>query len=97
MRKTLYYIVQLNVHCLHYRNEALINDPDLCSLHREGLWLILQSLLISIECDFIYFKPLGRATILNVFFQYANFISETNMEGSLEQTHIRNRKTGFLD
>ena len=99
------YIVQLNVHysaekkyvSLNNLNEALINDPDLCSLHREGLCLILQSLFISTGCDFIsYFKSFGKATILNVFFQYANFISGTNMEGSLEQTHMSNRETGFL-
>lgn len=55
------------------------------------------NLFINTGCDFIsYFKSFGKATILNNFFQYATFICGTNMEGSLEQTQLSDRETGFL-
>ena len=39
----------------------------------------MQSLYISNGCDYIsYFKTFGKATIINNFMQYANFISNSN-------------------
>ena len=66
-------------------------------MHRESLCLAVQSLFISTRCGYIsYFKSFGKATILNNFFQYNNFICGINMEGSLEQTHQHDREMGFL-
>ena len=74
------YIIQLNVphsaekRYLHLNRMkiALANDPDLASLPRENLGVILQTLFISTGCNFVsYFKSLGKATILNTFFQHA--------------------------
>ena len=43
-----------------------------------------------------YFKSFGKATILNIFLQYADFISGSNTMGSLCQTDATNREQGFL-
>jgi len=64
---------------------------------RENLGVILQTLFISTGCDFIsYFKSLGKATILNTFFQHAEFICGVNMPGCLHHTLEHNKSGGFL-
>ena len=51
----------------------------------------MQTLFICTGCDFVsFFKSLGKATLLNNFYQYANFI------GSLHKTQPENRNDGFL-
>ena len=99
------YVVQLNIHhavdkkylILKHLQLAFQRDPDLHSLPREHLSLIMQSLYISTGCDYIsYFKTFGKATIINNFMQYANFISNSNAVGSLHNTNSTDKDVGFL-
>ena len=97
------YVIQLNVphaeekrylHLTHLL-QALQKDPDLASLPRNKLGLILQSLFISTGCDFIsYFKTIGKASFLNIFFQHAEFICGPQVPGCLDDT--ANPSNGFL-
>lgn len=74
---------------------ALQRDPDLASLPRSQLSPVFQCLFICTGCDFVsYFKTLGKATILNVFFQHAKFISSSQAPGSLHDTSKGNN--GYL-
>lgn len=51
----------------------------------------MQTLFICTGCDFIsFFKSLGKTTLLNNFYHYANFI------GSLHKIHPENKDDGFL-
>ena len=99
------YIVQFNVHhatvkkylILKHLQRALCTDPDLYTLPREDLMLIMQCLYICSGCDYIsYIKSFGKATILNIFLQYANFISGSHYIGNLSQTNPSDQDTGFL-
>ena len=99
------YIVQFNVHhatdkkyiILKQLKRAFHVDPDLHALPREDLNLIMQCLYICSGCDYIsYVKSFGKATILNNYFQYANFISGTNYVGNLSQTNPSDKDNGFL-
>ena len=98
------YIVQLNVHhsadkkylILKHLILAFQGDPDLHALPRDHLGSIMQSLYISTGCDYIsYFKTFGKAKIINIFTQYASFISGTDA-GNLHQTDFINRGSGFV-
>ena len=69
------YVVQLNIHhaidkkylILKHLQLAFQRDPDLHSLSRDHLSLIMQSLYISTGCDYIsYFKTFGKATIITI-------------------------------
>ena len=54
-------------------------------------------LFISTGCDYIsYFKFIGKATILNNFFQYASFICGDNLVGCLHGTSLGNTEDNFL-
>jgi len=76
---------------------ALQKDSDLGNLCQEKPCRIFQTLFICIECDHVsYFKSMGKATILNVFFQYALFICGENMPGCLDSTSLHIREQGFL-
>ena len=97
------YIVQINVphasekRFVHLNNLhlALQRDTDLATVPRRHLGGILQSIYISTGCDYIsFFKGMGKATILNVFFQYADFICGPRLHGSLHDT--ANTKQSFL-
>ena len=90
------YIIQLNVlHssekkylCLNHLHTAFLNDQDLATLPRNNISEVMQTLFICTGCDFVsFFKSLGKATLLNNFYQYANFI------GSLQP---ENKDDGFL-
>ena len=57
----------------------------------------MQTLFISTGCDYIsYLKYIGKASILNNFFQYASFICGHNMPGCLHHTSSDNLQHGFL-
>jgi len=82
-RDTKQYVIQLNVfHATErkflYLNNlqiALENEPDLVPLPSHSISEILQVLFICTGCDFVSFiKLLGKVTILNNFYQYAEFI-----------------------
>ena len=99
------YIIQLNVPqaaekrylLLNNLHTALLNDPDLASVPRDSIGVTMQTLFISTSCDFVsYFKSLGKATILNIFFQHAEFICGANTPGCLHHTLPHNRESGFL-
>ena len=76
---------------------AFASDPDLSTLPTESLGAIMQILFISTGCDYIsYIKTLGKATILNIFYQYSQFISGTNMPGLLYHTNSSTKANGFL-
>ena len=99
------YIVQLNIHhasekkylIFKHLKSAFALDPDLHSLPRENLNAIMQCLYISTGCDYIsYIKSFGKATILNIFMQYAPFISGSGYEGRLHHTSPLDQKRGFL-
>ena len=71
------YIIQLNVPhssdtkylSMSNLKTAFMHDPDLSIVPKENLGAIMQTLFISTGCDYIlYFKTLGKATILNTFF-----------------------------
>ena len=66
---------------------ALLKDPD---LPQDGLCQILQTLFICTGCD------IGKAKVLNDFFQYSSFITGSNMPGSLQNTSERDKEIGFL-
>ena len=98
-RDTKQYVIQLNVfHAterkylyLNNLQTALLNDPDLATLPSHNISEILQVLFICTGCDFLsFFKSLGKATILNNFYQYAEFI------GCLHKTLPSNKDDGFL-
>ena len=99
------YIVQLNVPnsdqnrylYLNMLKLAFENDPDLASLPRGNLGTIMQSLSICTGCDFVsYIKMIGKATILKVFFQHAEYICGGNKPGFLNYTSSKDRTVGFL-
>ena len=53
--------------------------------------------LICTGCNYTsYFKFIGKATILNNFFQHASFISGHNTPGCLSNTLPSNKQHGFL-
>ena len=57
----------------------------------------MKTLFISTGCDYIsYFKFIGKATILNNFFQYASFICGDNLVGCLHGTSLGNTEDNFL-
>jgi len=100
------YIIQLNVpHSIQKRylnlnhlKLAFVHDPDLSSLPTESLGAIMQTLFVSTGCDYIsYFKTIGKATALNIFYQYSQFIIGSNMPGLLHQTDTITKETGFSD
>ena len=77
--------------------KALKNDPDLATLPENKLGKIFQTLFICSGCDYTsYFSGHGKATILNVFFQHAEFINGVQMPGCLSETSTTNKKSGFL-
>ena len=43
-----------------------------------------------------YFKSIGKAKVLNNFFQHASFIAGSNMPGSLQNTSQSNKEIDFL-
>ena len=60
----------------------------ICISSTEPISEVMQTLFICTGCDFVsFFKSLGKATLLNNFYQYANFI------GSLQP---ENKDDGFL-
>ena len=74
--------------------KALKNDPDLATLPENKLG---KTLFICSGCDYTsYFSGHGKATILNVFFQHAEFINGVQMPGCLSETSTTNKKSGFL-
>ena len=100
------YIIQLN---LPHSDEkkyininnlqiALQKDPDLSNLPQgHELCNILQTLFICTGCDYIsYFKFIGKATILNNFFQHASFICGDSSLGCLHSTSLGNTEDSFL-
>jgi len=97
------YIVQLNVHhsqdkkylILRHLNLAFQGDPDLQALPRDHLGSIMQSLYISTGCNYISYLKTFKAKIINIFTQYASFISGTDL-GSLYQADFINRGSGFV-
>jgi len=75
----------------------MIKDFDLRSIPQNDLGLVLQTLFICSGCDYIsYFRSMGKATVLNGFFQYASFICGQNMPGCLHDTSPYNKQQGFL-
>ena len=67
---------------------ALQKDSDLSNLPQGNeLCEILQTLFICTGYDYIsYLKFIGKATVLNNFFQYASFICGHNLLGCLHNT-----------
>ena len=77
---------------------ALQKDPDLSNLPQGNeLCQILQTLFICTGCDYIsYLKFIGKATVLNNFFQYASFICGHILLGCLHNTSSANKEDSFL-
>ena len=93
---TTSYTVQLNTPSsgkdkyinLNNLRAALLKDPDLSNLPQNRLCQIIQSLFICTECDYVsYFKSIGKAKVLNNFFQHTLFITGSNMLGCLHFTN----------
>ena len=99
------YVIQLNMpHSdeksyinINNLKLALTRDSDLGNLSQGNeLCQILQSLFISTGSDYIsYLKFIGKATVLNNFFQFASFICGHNVLGCLHQTSD-DKHYGFL-
>ena len=69
----------------------LLNDPDLAPVPSTSICGTIQVLFVSTGCDFVsFFKTLGKVTLLNNYYQYANFI------GTLDKTEPSNINDGFL-
>ena len=81
---------------LNYLIECFNTDPDLATLPQESLPHIMQMLFISTGCDFIsYFSGFGKASVLNIFYQYAQFITSGDpVSGTLSDTD--DPRKGFL-
>ena len=76
---------------------ALLQDTDLAPLPRSSVQSIFQMLFICTGCDYIsYFSGIGKVGFLNVFVQYAGFISGNEVEGLLLQTSTGQKEWGFL-
>lgn len=99
------FIIQLNLpHTLQKRYvnlnnlvTALKNDTDLASLTNEDIPQVMTLLFLASGSDFTsYFKNLGKGIFFDTFFQYAPFISGTQMTGSLIETEDQNKENGFL-
>ena len=75
----------------------LTQDPNLATLPPGRKGLILQTLYITSGCDYVsYFSGFGKAKFFQTFYEHANFICGTVMEGCLSQTQESNREKGFL-
>ena len=99
------YIIQINVInaiskeyiFLNHLHTAFFNDPDLSSIVKPNLLNTLQTLFICTGCDFVsFFKQIGKASFFNYFFQHSCFICGNSMDGSLHETDINTRSSGFL-
>ena len=76
---------------------ALQNDSDFASLATETIPGIMVGLFAATGSDYTsYFKNIGKATFLNLFFQYSRFNSGNGMEGSLNEFNETTRESGFL-
>ena len=97
------HIIQLNPpHCdeqyLHLNKllQAFENDPDTALLPSHKLGQILQTLFITLGCDYIsYISGFGKASVLKCFFQHADFINSSHMPGCLSETQTYNLNSGF--
>ena len=105
LQSTTECIVQLNLphsqdlKYLHLNNliEALEGDPDLASLPRDKLRIVMQMLFITSGCDYIsFFSGFGKAAFLNIFFQHASFITGNQSNGLLSENSKEGMKQGFL-
>jgi len=70
--------------------DALNRDPDLATIAPEERTKVMVSLYTITACDFTsFFVGHGKATFLQTFFKYANFISgeSPNLPGSLADVH----------
>jgi hypothetical protein len=57
----------------------------------------MQALFISTGCDSVlYFRSMGKATILNVFFQHAQFICGESRPVFIHETSSEAKGSGFL-
>jgi len=57
----------------------------------------LQTNFIFSGCDYTsYFSGYGKATVLNTFFQHAEFITGTQMPRCLSETSPNHNRSGFL-
>ena len=99
------YIIQLNPPHSEEKKYISINnfkialqkDSDLSNLPQGNkLCQILQTLFICTRCDYIaYLKFIGKATVLNNFFQYASFICGHILLGCLHNTSSANKEDSF--
>ena len=64
-----------------------MSDFGLRSMPQNDLGLVLQTLFICSGCDYVsYFRSIGKATVLNCFFQHGSFICGRDMPGCLHDT-----------
>lgn len=102
---TKQFIIQFNIPPSHEKKIinlnnfiiALRNDAHLACLPQNSLGKIMVSLFVGTGSDFTsYFKGIGKAQFLNIFFLHARFICGQDMPGSMEQVSMNNRASGFL-
>ncbi|CAC5420144.1 unnamed protein product [Mytilus coruscus] len=70
---------------------CLESDPDLHSIEKDDLPLIIQNLFILTGCDYVsFFKDHGKTSFFKTFFKYTEFITssvENNVIGKLSLTN----------
>ncbi|CAG2218346.1 unnamed protein product [Mytilus edulis] len=70
---------------------CLESDPDLHSIEKDDLPLIIQNLFILTGCDYVsFFKDHGKTSFFKTFFKYTEFIIssvENNVIGKLSLTN----------
>ena len=68
-----------------------------CKLQDIANYKILQTAFIASGCDYIsYFSGHGKATVLAIFYQHADFITGSEHEGTLADTDSHSMKMGFM-
>ena len=77
--------------------KVLENDPDVASLPPGDAVAIFYMLFVVSGCDYIsYFNGFGKGTFLNIFYQYAEFVTGKNSSGLLCHYSEDNKAVGFL-
>jgi 5'-3' exonuclease len=72
------------------------NDAALVWLEEDGVYRIMQTLFVVSGCDYVsYIHGFGKKTVLQIFFQHADFITGSIGEGNLDDVANGKLNDGF--